>query len=229
MKATCLFAGFFILAAAIGAGSARGAVFTVDLTPMVEVAPDGEYLSAAFDLGVELTAIQSVVLEFVMPAGYEGTFVRSGNSSSSQTLQLKLHDTGTLPDSLIGLYVGGQTGLHEGISTNLPRVAANEQTHVLFYNLIHYMMTDDPGPTPSPLRWPSFLFEGEGQISLYELSSSWSHSLPTGATVSSTNEWLLPPAVEEMRLTITGTVVPEPSSVLFATLAVAAGALRRKR
>jgi hypothetical protein len=87
-------------------------------------------------------------------------------------------------------------------------------------------MAEGAGSAPSPLRWPSYLFEGEGQVSLYVLNSSWSHSLPTGATVSSTTEWLLPPIVEDMRLTITGIVVPEPASVLFATLALAAGTLR---
>ena len=217
MKATCLLTGVFLAGAIAGAGSVQGAVFTANLAPTVEVGPDGEYLSAAFDLGIEFTAIQSVLLEFVMPTGYEGTSMRMGNSGYSQTLQLKLHGTGTLPDGLIGPY--------EAISTNLPTVPANEPTQVLFFNLIRYVMTGDPGPTPSPLRWPSYLFEGKGQISLYELNSSWSHSSPTGATV---NSWSLPPVVEDMRLFITGTIVPEPSSVLFAALALAAGALRRK-
>jgi hypothetical protein len=221
MKATCLLTGVFILTATIGgAGSVRGAVFTVDLAPTVQAAPDGEYLSAAFDLGIKFTAIQSVVLEFVMPAGYEGSFVRTGYSSYSQTLEVKLHETGTLPGSLLRF--------EEGMSTNLPRVAANEQTQVLFYNLILHMLTDDWFGSPPALRWPSFLFEGEGQISLYELNSSWSHSLPTGITVSSTTEWLLPPAVEDMRLTITGTLVPEPSCVMLTSLFVAVATLRRQ-
>jgi hypothetical protein len=217
MKSASLFIGVF-LAAAITAGSVQGAVFTVNLAPTVEAGPDGDYLSAAFDLGIELTAIQSVVLEFVMPAGCEGLFLATGNSSYFQTLQLKLHEPGTLPDGL--------TGPYDAISTNLYSVPANEPTQVLFFNLIHYVMTSDPGTTPSPLRWPSYLFEGKGQVSLYMLNSSWSHSSPTGATV---NSWSLPPVVEDMRLFITGTVVPEPSSVLFATLALAAGALRRMR
>ncbi len=57
--------------------------FTVPLNPVEQTAANGNYLSAPFDFGTAFSRIDSITLEFIMPGGYEGTAMTTGNSSFS--------------------------------------------------------------------------------------------------------------------------------------------------
>ena len=190
--------------------------FSITLHPTEQIGANGPYLSAPFDLGTAFSEIESVTLGFIMPTGYEGSAATTGNSSFTRFLKLLLRPTDTpIPE----IWQNSPTSL--GQSTfDMPAGAAEEFRFLYSVSF--------PGDD-SPLDWPDFLFTGSGEVGWVDEFYSSHHPLPDGVPFTSSRSWLLPSKIQSAQLTIVGTPVPEPASVmLLAAGALTALACRRK-
>jgi hypothetical protein len=187
---------------------AKGEVFRVPLNPSEQTAPLGSYISAPFDFGTGFLQIDSVTLEFMMPGGYEGYAVTTGNSSSSRWLHLVLHDTETVVPNI---WANSGTTLASWGSD----IEDNELAQFAFKGFLSFGQGDT-----EPV-WPDFILGGTGRVSWVDEFHSSYHPLPDGVGGSSSTSWLIPGEIVSAQLTIVGTPVPEASSVTL----LAVGAL----
>lgn len=174
--------------------------FTVPLTPAVSMGTHGDYLSASFDFGTSFSRIDSVTLEFVMPAGYEGTAVTTRNSTYTRYLSTLIHDATSLIDDLSFDPFQSLSNLSFHVTAGVP----NELQYDRFIVF--------PGGDPADHMWPEFLFGGSGRVEFIDIHSSSFHPLPSGTTVSFSTSWLIPPEIVSAQLKIVGTAVPEPAT-----------------
>jgi hypothetical protein len=218
MRSICL-SLFAILFAGLTAGTpALGAIYTAAISPTGQSSPQGDYLSGSFDFGVEFRAIQAVVLEFTMPDGFEGTSLDSAYSSTSSSLQMVVHNIGTTPAEYFRP--------DEGLENSTIQVTAGAESQFLLLNNTIYTMAEG-GQVPAPV-WPTFLYGGEGQVSMFVLSDYWT-KVPGGVSRLIFTAWTLPPEVENLQLVVHGTAVPEPGALFLSVLAVGTAGLVRMR
>jgi hypothetical protein len=211
---------FLSLIAAIVSGLTIGtpvhaATYTATITPTVQTGPQGNYLVGSFDFGVEFRSIQAVVLEFTMPDGFEGTSLSSAYSSTNSSLQMGVHDIGTMPAEYFKP--------EEGLENSTILVPPNTESQLLLLNNIIYLLAE--GWQIPPPVWPTFLYGGEGQVSLFVLNDYWS-KIPGGVSTRIFTAWTLPPDVENLRLVVHGTPVPEPGTCVLLAVMVALAPLR---
>jgi hypothetical protein len=170
--------------------------FTVTLTPTEQAGDLGMYLSAPFDFGTAFSEIQSVTLEFMMPGGYQGTAVTTGNSSVFRSLNLLLYDAAIpMPD-----YWYNSAASLGGSAFNVRAGTPAE---------IRFVYSDD-----APPDWPDFLFTGIGQVGWADTFHASHHLIGSGMESSSIS-WLLPGEIQSAQLKVVGTPIPEPSSHLM--------------
>ena len=212
---------FVVAIWAYGSAGAYAATFTVPITLEEATAPDGSYLSAPFDFGISFSQVESLTLEFVMPSGYEGTVLSTGNSSYIRSLGIVSHDASAQIELLLPL------GATYSLSQSVFRIPAEATTSIGFLSPPLYIGERIEVAS----TWPSFVLQGSGRIALIDISSSYSHPLPTKIVVSSTITWSTPGSVIVASLTIVGTPVPEPHCLLLLLLGaefVATCAFRRR-
>jgi hypothetical protein len=191
---------------------AHGATFSIELQPTVTTGAYGNYLAAPFDFGTAFSQIESFKLEFVSATGYDGGIGSTGNSTFSKLLKVAAHEGDaplTSPPNVLDLDSVGfsQTYFH---------VPANTPTEARFGPLTFSIGTENP-----EIIWPDFSLAGRGWISMIDEASGWYHPLPEGITLSSSLGWKVP-EIASARLTIVGTVVPEPSAVVLFCCGLAA-------
>jgi hypothetical protein len=175
--------------------------FTVTLTPTEQTGDLGMFLSAPFDFGTAFADIQSVLLEFISPAGYQGTAVTTGNSSVFSSLNMLLYGAATpVPD----WWYNSPSSLGASAFT----VRAGEPKQILFLHSASLA-----GDT-TPLDWPEFLFTGRGQVGWTNEIHASRHLIGSGMESSSIS-WLLPGEVQSAQLKVVGTPIPEPPSHLL--------------
>jgi hypothetical protein len=202
MRYSCLsLAAILITGLTVGA-PVEAATFTTSILPTVQTGPRGYYLAGSFDFGVEFREIQAVLLEFTMPEGFEGTSVNSAYSHTSSSLQMGVHDIGTMPAE----YFRPDEGLED--STIL--VSPGVESQVLLMDFTVYSMAE--GWQIPPPAWPTFLYGGEGQVSMFVVNDYWT-KIPGGVSTLIFTAWSLPPDVENLRLVVHGTAVPEPGAL----------------
>jgi hypothetical protein len=182
--------------------------FSITLHPTEQIGANGPYLSAPFDLGTAFSEIESVTLGFIMPTGYEGSAATTGNSSFTRFLKLLLRPTDTpIPE----IWQNSPTSLGAGAFD----IRAGALEEMRFGYSVSF-----PGDD-SPLDWPDFLFTGTGEVGWADEFYSSHHDLHGGVPSASSTSWLLPGEIQSAQLTIVGSPVPEPASVLL----LAAGAV----
>ena len=175
--------------------------FTVPLNPVEQTAANGNYLSAPFDFGTAFSRIDSITLEFIMPGGYEGTAMTTGNSSFFSELKFVLHDSDQPPDVPINSsasLVSSAFRISTGATSEFP----------FFLNVFVVGEEFDP-------IWPDFLYSGAGRVAWIEEIHASYHPLPDGIPLRSTTTWLSPDEIVSPTLTIVGIPVPEPGSILM--------------
>jgi hypothetical protein len=175
--------------------------FTITLTPSEQTSEFGMYLAAPFDFGTAFSEIQSVSLEFVLPSGYQGTAVTTGNSSAFSSLEMLLYDAAIpVPD-----YWYNSTSSLGASAFNVRAATPAEFRFAYSVSL---------GGDDSPPDWPDFLFTGIGQVGWADTIHASRHLIGSGMESSSTS-WLLPGEIQSARLTVVGTPIPEPASNLL--------------
>jgi hypothetical protein len=194
---------------------ALAGTFSVPLTGLDQLEPDGDYLTADFDFGTAFSQVDSFMLEFVMPNGYEGVSATTGNSSWSRKLNVVIHD-GAAPLDL------GFASPPASFRQSFSRVRHGIPAHFdVGRSLICFTAVDcregicltaEDCPEPA---WPNFVLSGRGRVEFVEVRHSWSHPLPSGVTVSSSTSYGSPGEIVSAQLTIVGTPVPEPSSLVL--------------
>jgi hypothetical protein len=196
----------------------HAATYTATITPTVQTGPQGYYLVGSFDFGVEFRAIQAVVLEFTMPEGFEGTSVSSAYSSTNSSLQMGVHDIGTMPAEYFRP--------DEGLEDSTIHVTPSTESQFQLMNFIVYGMAE--GWQIPPPVWPTFLYGGEGQVSMFVANDYWT-KIPGGVSTQIFTAWTLPPDVENLRLVVHGTAVPEPGAMGMLVLMLLAPLRRASR
>jgi hypothetical protein len=218
MRSNCLRLFAIVITGLTVGTPAFGAIYTAAISPSGQSSPQGDYLTGSFDFGVEFREIHGVVLQFTMPAGFEGTSLSSAYSSMFSVFQMAVHGSGSMPAD----YFAPEVGLEDSIIS----VTAGEESQFLLFNNIIYS-TAEGGQVPPPL-WPTFLYGGEGQVSLFVLSDYWT-KVPGGVSRLIFTAWTLPPDVENLRLVVHGTAVPEPGAFGMIALMVLAPLRRPTR
>ena len=187
---------------------AYGEIFSTELTFAPTAGTYGQYLTATYDFGVTFDHVQSVWLELDMPAGYEGTFTTTGNSSYSRYLSMQLHDpTDPPPVDYLLEYLGT---VAIDVPPGSPAEFSFGRFQINFPEGIGYA------------DWPSFLLGGSGKVALIDVNSSYYHPLPDGEGSTSTTTWLLPTGVAGARLFVDTTPIPEPSAAVLVVVATLA-------
>jgi hypothetical protein len=202
----------------LGPACVVAATMTVPLSPVVTAGPHGDYLSAEFDFGTKFADIDSVTLEFTLPNGYQGFIATTGNSISSRNIDLVLHDLGTSAAD------PNPTDTRFGRRQSLLNISAASPYSFQFKDL-----TDFGNPLFAGIAWPDFVLQGRGQVSLIDIFVVSSQPLLQEAGSISTTSWSPPSGMSGLSLTIVGTLVPEPNSVLICLFGVASLAMFRRR
>lgn len=216
----------------------RASSVTVPLDFEVVETADGAEVVAAFDFGVKFSEIESVTFSFVMPEGYEGTAVSTGNSSYTQYLLLELRDEAGLPDSgCVGICMvnalwsvpAGQLNTYNFLGSTIFEIKPTEdwewvgagETRTIpeAMNLPDWL---PDAPYFFHGVWPDIFLDGVGQIAVADYSSFATHLISTGA-FGSVSETRMAPDITMATLTITGTLVPEPSGVICEVVLVGLG------
>jgi hypothetical protein len=193
--------------------------YSVLLEPAVHSDSRGSYLSSAFDFGVQFSEITSVLLEFTMPAGFEGNFGSTGNNSWSRELALVLHGPALPPDNIYDFSTS------DSLARTAFSIRPNELAEFPFGN----PRIVGPGFESPPFIWPAFALSGKGNVSIIDVYGSYFHPIGSDIARSSTS-WLPPNELVSVRLTIDGIAVPEPTMVvLCVSLAILGGLPRRRR
>ena len=207
-----------LAAVALYPSIALGATFTVPLTGLDQPDGNNEFATADYDLNITFSHIESITLDFVMPDGYEGIYATTGNSTFSTSLEVVLHDLedpillGPLPLPILSPNAASQS-----INQVLPQIS----THLSFGNTISICYPNGEYPEPPTPEWPNFILSGQGRLSFINVNVSSYHPLPSGTVVSSSTNLNSPGGVSEAYLTIVGTPVPEPSSLVILLSSVA--------
>jgi hypothetical protein len=208
---------FFIALAtyALSPTVAKSATFSADLTLAPTSGHWGEHLTASYDFGLSFRAVHSVWIELDMPAGYQGTMMSTGNSMLHRRLAMEIHAPSDPPpvESLFE-YVGNSTIL---IPPGPPVKFGFGRWQTSFRDLATYV------------DYPAFLLSGSGSVSIADVSTTYYHPLPDGEGSTATTIWNLPSGIENARLIVEATPVPEPSAGILALVGVAAYRCRRKR
>jgi hypothetical protein len=184
--------------------------------------PEGGYLTGQFDFGVSFAEIRSIVLEFVMPDGFDHTVFIVGNSSHSRTLTVLMHETGdpfTLPEWLPAPF---------HIS---PGEAAFAGTFFVTDPKTGDCLYGD-GPRDCGQRiWQDFVLSGRGNVTFLDTHHSTYNSYSPGVPSKSSVSYGLPGHIKSAFLTIVGTPVPEPNSasVFLFSAALMMHSIRRCR
>jgi hypothetical protein len=210
---------FLAVLVAIAPSVAPAKSLTFELAPVLQVGAHGEYLAASFDFGTKFSRIESLTLSFVMPGGYEGTAMTTGNSSYLRTLATIVHDPAITVDEPFGLDPA------TGFTSSTFHVPAGRPHELAYGRLLAF-----PSGRPARQTWPDFLLAGSGIVSFIDDNRSYSHPLPAGIALGSTISWLAPNGITSARLTIIGTPVPEPAATsLLAIVAFVKAVARPKR
>lgn len=182
--------------------------FTISLDLQVEANASGEYLSASYDFGTRFSEVESVQLEFVMPEGYEGSAVSTGNSTYTRNLAISIDDGRTALDSVV-------YDLSFALRASPFAIPAGETNTI--HLRPHWSIFGEPGVVPD---YPSFLLDGKGRANFVEVRTASFHPLPEGNATSFSTSWNLPGPIDQARLTIVATPVPEPSCVSLLAIAI---------
>ena len=185
---------------------------------------DGDYLSADFNFGTAFSHIDKVLLEFVMPNGYESSAVTTGNSSSIRTLQVVIHD------------------LEETINRDSPFLwpptVPVEPERAWPPNYFIQQLGDIGSQLPTNLEFvgwrpnsicspaeycpelpepefPNFLFSGRDRIAFIDTVHNSYHPLPSGDGGWSSMNLGSPGVINSAFIRISGIPVPEPSSLVL--------------
>jgi hypothetical protein len=76
-------------------------------------------------------------------------------------------------------------------------------------------------------EFPKFIVQGKGQLALIDVFRSYFHPLPDIVVESQTTSWMQPVGIADLKLTIVGVAVPEPSAdTQFAALLLLVTAVR---
>ncbi len=185
---------------------------TVPLTLTQQSGKYGDYLSAAFDFGTAFSHIDSVKLQFVMPDGYEGNAVGTGNSFYSSNLVISAHSSETLVED-ISFFAGFGVVSPPSLSTYQFHVDAGIPFEVDFAPYSYSLSGE-----PIPPTWPDFILGGNGLMTFLDLNQSTFAPLPFGTPSSTTTSWLLPGEIQSATLTIVATPVPEPASIALLSI-----------
>ncbi|MEZ6070080.1 MAG: PEP-CTERM sorting domain-containing protein [Pirellulales bacterium] len=211
MRTSTLLSTISMAAAVLSASWGWCGTYTAPITGLDQANPNGDYLTGEFDFVKSFAKIEQVMIEFVMPEGYEGTFVTTGNSSWSRMLFFLLQD-GAEPIDFeatppFSLPFSTATRLSSSQFRVSPQTATNAQ-----FNLGTLCFPDAECPEPI---WPDFLVAGQGRVAFVDVNQSSYHPLPTGAVMGSSTSYLSPGEVTAARVIIVGTLVPEPHSILL--------------
>jgi hypothetical protein len=183
---------------------AKADTITTTLNLTETTGASGQYLSADFDFHVAFSHIDSVALSFTIPNGYDAIDVAGGYFAVSSQLWMVLHSLDTSPTFGYFLPPGNSAS---DLGTQFLSVPAGQVQQIgLFPPVIFY------GPPDSP--WPGFLYSGKGSLAIADLRYNSSGFAPVGP-VTTTTSWELPGEISNFNLTITGTVVPEPMTILL--------------
>jgi PEP-CTERM motif len=169
----------------------------------------GDRLVADYDFGFAFSHVESLEFEFEMPAGYEGYFATTGNSSWSRTMHVVLHDeTDAIDLTEIGLGMPITS-----LSSTVVHVVPGAPAGFKFVTLL------GPGETPA-FDFDEFVLSGHGRITVVDSMRSDIHPLPDHVSSSSKTSYSLPHEISSARITITGTAVPEPAALSMMLLGV---------
>ncbi|MEN0109365.1 MAG: hypothetical protein AAF805_01460 [Planctomycetota bacterium] len=221
--------------------------------------PQGDRLSAAFDLGLArpLRRIDRVEIEFTMPDGFRGESVRSAYSTVNSNLAVVLTDSEGAGE-LAELFFASQVRL-EGVPSRaswlLINAPAGERTTIVAPLLPSEVQpfplptlpaielplpgstaaavagepsaTRDQSDVTFPVAWPESLLSGAGRVAFSERveTASTSPNWPFDQTLSI--ELGPPPAIESGTITVFGSLVPEPTAMGLALVAIAVVVRRR--
>ncbi len=178
----------------------------------------GDRLVADYDFGVAFSHVESLEFEFEMPAGFEGSFVTTGNSSWSRTMHVVLHDeTDAIDLTEIGLGMPITS-----LSSTVVHVVPGTPAGLRFASL--FGMAGTPA-----FDFDEFVLSGHGRITVVDAMRSDIHPLPDHELVRSSTTYSLPNEISLARITITGTAVPEPAALSLMLLGVCSLVSDRKR
>ena len=201
----------------LGPACVVAATMTVPLSPVVTAGPHGDYLSAEFDFGTAFSNVESLTLEFTLPNGYQGFLSSTGTSTSSRNLEVMVHDPAIpLDDPRLA-------DLRFRRSQSLFDVPATTEYALRFKDLSEFGK-----PLLAGAAWPKFMLQGYGQVSLTDILMSSSQQLVDGSE-SDNFSWSPPSEISGLRLTVVGTLVPEPNSALICLIGVASLTMFRGR
>lgn len=121
----------------------QGATLSVPLNFSVASGSDGDYLVADFDFGTRFTSIEQVMLEFVLPSGFESVSSTTGNSSYTSKITYALLEDpvaleGVLTHKTSGNAIPGPTH----VLLNIP--AGEEGSYPLFSHLFYSRQSHTP-------------------------------------------------------------------------------------
>jgi hypothetical protein len=178
----------------------------MDFTP----SESGDRLVGDFDLGVKFSLISSVRLELMIPEGYEGAAVFTGNSSYGRSLDVVRH---AASETIEFTDIGPQLPINS-LSGNFFHIEPNESGELRLGSIF--------GPNGAPnwlLTLGDFLTSGRGRVTLTEVERFASYSLVDDVPGTHRTLYAAPAVNLQARITITGAAIPEPS--VAATLAAA--------
>jgi hypothetical protein len=229
------------------AGVASAATFSVPLRFEPVTSGSDHWLAAPFDLGLEFAEIESVTVAIELPDGFDQVGYCTGNSCASSDLFIEVVALGRTSDPFLPgdqeVYFSPHAWQVDN-GTWQRRIGPNENS----FSVVPVHPNEALGdldksllvpPLSIPFVWPEGLLQGRGVAAFAEVitGSSWSRPpsrqlrLPTRSTlVSPTHvETTLSP-VTGTTLTVTGTLVPEPSSAAMTLLAmIGLGRARSRR
>ena len=209
MKLRAVLMGYVLLTAcrASIAGS-----YSLPLEFEVRSAPSGTYLAAPFDFEQKFERIESVRLELVLPGGYQGTAMTTGNSFYLRDLNFLIHDPATPIDSYLN--ADPAMTLHSSLF-NIPDGAAEVQ-----FRGRTFPLNFDSEPWLMEPSYPDYLLAGRGELDIVDRSSTTSGLLSPGGGTTTTS-WMPPGQILSARLTIETGTVPEARSLFLVTIAAA--------
>jgi hypothetical protein len=181
-------------------------VFTAPVTNIVP-AETGDHLVGEFDFGFSFSQVESLEFEFMMPNGYEGVFATTGNSSWSRALHVVIHGS---DDTVQFTDIGLAYPVMSSLFASFYQVHPNESARLHFQPLI----TPFNPPIPDH-AFRDFVNSGHGRLVFVDIYRSAFHPLPDHVVLGTSTSYAIPGEITLARITVTGTPIPEPSSVLL--------------
>jgi hypothetical protein len=206
-------ASLLLLASLMAPPSAIGETIAIPLSFATATGSAGDYLSSPFDFGSSFSRIESLRLELLMPSGYEGTAVSTGNSSYDRHLIAVIQETAT-PLTVESINGQSEDQIRSSAFSILPAIPYSMNFSGTSFSFVDGVLIIHEA-------WPEFVLRGTGQVALIDEFDSSYHPLPAGVSLSSTTSWLPPDGIAQATLIVVGTPVPEPkvSALLLACLA----------